>query len=250
MDASSIAVSEARGHAEPLPLVHVRRWFGVAFPAALRPLGAMALVASAVLVSAAIAAALTNHPVGFFTRDPVAASETPPYVGMVSTLGILCWWTTAVCLAIAAWHAHLGNRKPHRFAFAVAALAVAYLALDDAFQVHEWLLPRLGIPEQVSQLTYMAAFGAMVLTGRAIVARKRMSLLVVTGGFLGAAVAIDVVLDGLRFVWLEDSFKFVGLVGLAVYAVATMTDELRSGVGQAPAGLVTAEQATPASVAA
>lgn len=251
MEASTTTVLDPGGRVEAHRLPRVRWRSRVTIPAALQPLGVMAFVAGAVLVSAAVVARLTDRPLGFFTRDPVAASATPPYVGMVSTLGILCWWTTAVCLAIAAWHAHLGNRRSHRLAFAVAAVAVAYLALDDAFQVHEWLLPRLGIPEEVSQLTYVAAFAAMVFAGRGIVGRNRRSLLLVTGGFLGAALGMDVVLDSLRFVWLEDSLKFAGLVGLAVYAVAALADELRSvGTGQVSLGLAPVERVEAVSDAA
>lgn len=152
--------------------------------------------------------------------DPlVAAMETDAccttYLGIVSTFGILFWVTTAaVCLFTAfVLHAQGANRRIWEFA-AMAGLLTAWLALDDAFLVHENIAPKFGIP-QIAVLLFIAAFAmAYVAKCWRVILSLDAVMFGLAVGFLAASVGIDVVhvsTSDIHFL-AEDGAKFVGIV--------------------------------------
>lgn len=162
--------------------------------------------------------------------DPlVAALETEAccktYLGIVSTFGIILWVATAsVCLFTAlVLHSQLARRPFWEFA-AMAGLLTAWLALDDAFLIHENIAPKLGIPQTVMLLLIVAFAIVYALRCWRIILSHDALMFGLAGFFLAASVGIDVFhasATDLHFL-AEDGAKFVGIVCWTCFHLSAM----------------------------
>ena len=198
-----------------------------------RPLHALVLALAGAWVFSALVLAVallgryaTGLPFGYFTRDPAAVTEARVYVGLVSVVGIVVWWTGAVAMGFGAWHARLTGADDRKLAFAVATASIAYLALDDAFQLHENVYVSLGISDHVVELAYVGAVVFLIVVGRHFLATTDWQLLVVAGGWFAVSVAFDLATDNLRYLALEDGAKLLGIATLTAYCLRTAALEL------------------------
>jgi len=98
-------------------------------------------------------------------RDPNAHAHAHPLTGALSTLTVWLWVASAtVCLSAP------GELAELRLLHSAGALSL-YMALDDAFQIHEDLAQRyLGLPEK-------AVLGLLALAMAAHLWRHRIALL-------------------------------------------------------------------------
>lgn len=153
-------------------------------------------------------------PPGTLTRDPAAITGSSPYVGMLSNLGVMAWAaTTAICFFAAALLAG-GKRfgKSALFMLASGCLSLM-LTIDDAFMLHEDLLPRLHLPEKALYLAYL-----FFLIGYGIYFFYRILstdylLLASAILFLGISVVADHIFPFSDLeAFLEDAPKFIGIV--------------------------------------
>lgn len=162
--------------------------------------------------------------------DPlVAAMEADAccktYLGIMSTFGILLWVATAAVCVFAALvlHAQSASRRLWEFA-AMAGLLTAWLALDDAFLVHENIAPKLGIP-QIAVLLFIATFAmAYVAKCWRVIVSLDAVMFGLAVGFLATSVGIDVVhvsTSDLHFL-AEDGAKFVGIVCWTCFHLSEM----------------------------
>ena len=89
-------------------------------------------------------------PIGKLTRDPLDLARLPFYTGFLSQIGIFLWSASAaVCFFSATvLSRHEDHQKLKQF-LVVSALLTLLLGLDDAFQLHEVVLPYFGIPQMV-----------------------------------------------------------------------------------------------------
>ncbi len=177
-------------------------------------------------------------------RDPLADLGVPAVTGALSWLGVLAMAGTAALLAGAA--AVCGRTRPGgddgRF-LASSAAAVALLCLDDAFQLHETLLPHVGVPELLAYAAY--ACGAMAYLGRwrrHLLHRTEVAVLGLAAALLGGSLLVDLlaleVSAGSTIV--EDVPKLLGIATLAAYfvraaAVATLPTPVPVASVAAPA---------------
>lgn len=149
------------------------------------------------------------------------------YFGMVSNLGIMLWTgTAAVCLFAAlvlsgGRDAVSRDRAP--FAL-IAGLFTGWLALDDAFLVHEKVFPALGLPQGSVLLAYAILAFLFALYARRIVFQVDVILFFLAIGFLATSVMIDHFHHGLtsNAIFLEDGSKFIGICCWATFHVAAM----------------------------
>lgn len=178
----------------------------------------------AVAATAMVAAAL-DRSFGDLSRDPAAAAGAPFYLGAFSIATVLLWWTGAVA---AAFGALVEGSRPLMLGAGLTAILVA----DDAFQVHEELLPAAGVPQQLVLVVYAAAGLAFLLTQRRWLAAGPWPLLALAIAFLGLSAAADVVAAAVEreLHLIEDGAKFVGaalwsafFVGAALEAVPRRT---------------------------
>lgn len=186
------------------------------------------LLAGVMLAGAAIGAAAWDVPFGTFTRDATAVMGAEPYVGALSTIGVLGWWTGAVALAFAGLVPLRDGRSRPVAWYLTAAAGLAWLALDDALQLHEVVIPGLGAPEKVVELAYAVGAVVLVAKGRRWLAQGRWLVLACGAALLATSVTIDVVdVDG-GLVWVEDGLKLAGIFVLAAFALATAYEALRA----------------------
>jgi hypothetical protein len=155
---------------------------------------------SAVMVAGAYAGALLLLVAALggtvFLDQPLASFFDEPqyerwYLGFVSTLGGLVWWSGAVVCLVTAWVVRASDRTILGFWLASAALT-AVLALDDLFLLHESLIRRrLHSPEWFTFLVYALAAVAIAVVYRRQMRTMPRRLLLVGMGFALVSVSFD-----------------------------------------------------------
>jgi hypothetical protein len=167
--------------------------------------------------------AATEYTFGYFSRDPAATLGGNPAVGVLTYAGVLVAWGAAAGSALVASLLARARGWREVSALLTGALGLGYLALDDLFQVHEELVPRLlGIPQEVVLVAYAGLAAAFVWWFRHVWARHEWPLLALAMLLLGASVGLDqsgdYVLDEISF-YGEESLKLFGFAFLGTYLV-------------------------------
>ncbi|WP_205665241.1 hypothetical protein [Caldimonas tepidiphila] len=193
----------------------------------------LTLAASAALLGLVVALHLGGGiPIADLIRDPAAITQTPPYTGLLSQVGLFLWAATA---AICLFCAGVASRDPADAAmasfFRASAALTLMLGLDDAFLLHEDLLPRIGIPEKGVLLAY-AVLTALYLLGflRTILARTGYELLAMALFFFAASVVLDVLNPPSIPYLAEDAAKIAGIVSWLAYFSRTAAGTLRMDI--------------------
>lgn len=149
------------------------------------------------------------------------------YFGMVSNLGIMLWTgTAAICLFAALvliGRQDADSRDRALFAL-VAGLFTGWLALDDAFLVHEKVFPAFGLPQGAVLLAYAGLGFLFAVFARRVVFQVDLVLFALAIGFLAGSVMIDHFHAGLsnQAIILEDGAKFIGICCWATFHAAAM----------------------------
>jgi len=169
------------------------------------------------------------------TRDPAAIIGTRPYIGFLSNIGIFFWSATAtVCFFGAAFMTKRRDSLMVMRFLRASGLLTLFLGLDDAFLLHEDLLPgHVGIGEPFIYVGYAALGLFYLLRFYAVILDTEYLLLMLALFFLGISVSSDVVLDqdiihlpSRIAVLVEDGAKFVGIVSWLVYSARVVNQHL------------------------
>ncbi len=163
-------------------------------------------------------------------RDTIAVAEEYPgcchvYDGVISNIGILFWWATAVVSGFAALVlATVSSRSRDTIALSMASIFSGWLALDDLFMLHESVLPLAGLSQPVIYAIYGTIALAYITLSWRVVLSTQPVLLFLAMSMLGASVCVDVLADhdlGALSNWLhanpraeiflDDGFKFLGV---------------------------------------
>ena len=162
--------------------------------------------------------------------DTVTAAEFSDdcchiYYGFVSNLGIFLWVATAaICLFTATIFLQWKNAKA-LFRFAVTAgLFSAWLAMDDAFLLHEIVFPKIGVPQFLVLAVYvLLAFSYIIASWRVILSSEYW-ILGLGVGAVAISLGVDQLLHSLdpTIVIIEDSAKFFGLFCWFAFHVVTL----------------------------
>lgn len=190
-------------------------------------------------VTAAITVATGLDP-GFFSRDPAAAMDAHPLIGVQSHLGVLAWWAAAtVCLfAAALFRGRAGAGQWAAFFLWSGAITIA-LALDDLFMIHEDLIERV-IPrgEKVLFLIYASVIAWYLVRFREIVLGFEPALLGLAFGLLGGSLAVDFVVqprwDSPWRIFVEDGLKLLGIAAWSGYLLRACWRALTPGPSPSP----------------
>ncbi|HEV7367447.1 hypothetical protein [Arenibaculum sp.] len=168
-------------------------------------------------------------------NDPADTYGFSPAGGMVSNLGLM-FWSAAAAVALVAWEVlrrRGGDARLRRF-FLATSLFTAVLLVDDAFLLHEQVLPEAGIGERYIKAGYLGlalVYGLVFL--RELMRDGGLVLLVPAGLFFAASFVFDnpalvgmmglLEVDFVSYV-IEDGAKFVGIsLWLAFVARAAVT---------------------------
>ena len=164
----------------------------------------------------------------YFTRDITSIGHLPFFAGLVSQLGGLFWAATlAVCIFTLSI---LKKEHPaaRRFLFQ-AAILTAILLFDDFFLFHEDIGPDyLGISERIIVLAYGLFAVFFLLSNFSEILASEYLILGLALVLFGLSIVMDAshlehveqlngVFNEQSSTFLEDGFKFVGVVTWLVY---------------------------------
>jgi len=192
---------------------------------------ALAALALLVLAAGAGVAAATGVGMAEMVRDPATADERAWYTGLVSVVGVMAWaGTSAACFAVGC------ARVRERGALFLLGALTAVLALDDAFLLHEDVLPELGLPEPAPMLGYALAAVAVLALLRRSAPRDVQLPVVVAGALLAASIGLDRAVPGLALVVLEDALKLLGAFQLLAVPALVAARLVPAAVASAAGG--------------
>jgi hypothetical protein len=204
----------------------------------IRPAISLILAVSAIFIGTVLILHLWKGVrIDQLTRDPASITGTRPYIGFLSNIGIFFWSATAtVCFFGAALMTRQRDSLMLKRFLRASGLLTLFLGLDDAFLLHEDLLPQhVGIWEPLIYVGY-AAFGLFYLVRfHAVILDTEYLLLMLALFLLGISVSLDVLLDRdiidlpSRIAFLvEDGAKFTGIVSWLVYSARVVNQHLIS----------------------
>jgi hypothetical protein len=194
----------------------------------VQTVGLVAGVCALVLGVVATLVALTEHPFGYFSRDPASTLVASPVVGLLSYAGVLLTWGAAVTCAFAGVLVARARGWRHASPLFAAGAGGAYLALDDLLLLHDDIFPqKIGIAQGAVLIGYAVVALAFLWWFREVFRRHDWRLLAIATVALSIALALDFeeihhhipFVEGELKVWLEDSLKLFGLGFLAAFFV-------------------------------
>ncbi len=195
--------------------------------AALLPIGVLAV--------AGLAARVRGFDPAWLFRDPVTAGGLPTYAGLISGLGIVLWVTTAGICLFAYWQARPAGYVPDGARYLLAiGLLTAVLGLDDLYQLHERVAPRvLRIPENVVLGSYGVALAGIFVGFRRTLLNEADVLLAAALATLGGSLVVDLLAPNRGWYYLtEDGLKFVGIFLWATFHVRLAYRHSRQGMAR------------------
>jgi hypothetical protein len=153
--------------------------------------------------------------IGQFTRDPAALTDSSPFNGVLSSIGVLFWAATvAICCfsALILWQQH---RHQMALFLLAAGLITSLLLLDDLFMFHELVFPQyLHFGEKITVVLYAIIVVSFLWRFRQQVLGTDYSILLIALGLMGFSVLADRIFSTLGS-WeylLEDGPKLFGIV--------------------------------------
>ncbi|UEM23365.1 hypothetical protein JL100_011730 [Skermanella mucosa] len=178
---------------------------------------------------------------GELLNDPADIIGYDPFLGMISTLGLFSWAAAAGVAALAATVLRgAGDAQAGRF-FGIAGVLTLLLLVDDAFMLHEQVLPKgLGIRERYIKVGYLFLAAAFAMTFFRFLIRNNPILLASSVGFLAGSVVFDnpALLNGLGLMQtdlvlyiVEDGCKFTGIVLWFTWMLKTAADSIGNPAG-------------------
>lgn len=162
--------------------------------------------------------------------------------GLVSQLGLFLWVSGAAFALLSTLLILLLNGPPKLSAFmAFGATITAILALDDAFLLHESILPGFGIPQNLVLAVYGVLGMMYAVINRDLILRTAPAFMGLSAMAVGASLAIDVLIEDQSpaIAILEDAFKFLGIAlwtafqavaGIALVLFVSRTPKANSSV--------------------
>jgi hypothetical protein len=147
-------------------------------------------------------------------RDPAALTGAPFHQGFLSNAGILLWAAAAAVALFAAMAIAADVRTSPWIWFVLSTAALSMFAtLDDAYMLHEQVLPHGGIPEEVTLSAYVIAGIAYLYFFRALLVRTKLLLAILACAFIAVSTLLD-----MRYemstgwtIFLEEAAKFAGI---------------------------------------
>lgn len=170
--------------------------------------------------------------IGIFTRDPATLTDSNPFLGVLSSIGILFWAATAaICFfGFAMLRSSAGERIAPRFLLD-AGLITTLLLLDDQFLFHEYVFPQyLNFGEKIALFGYGVIVAAFLWRYRQQILSTDYLLLALAFGLFGFSVAADNLFSAVDDNWgylLEDGPKLFGIIVWFTYWSSVCAQLLR-----------------------
>ncbi len=136
------------------------------------------------------------------------------YYGFMSNLGIFLWVATAAISLFAAMIFYNWKSDKALFRFALTSgLFSGWLALDDGFLLHETVLPKLGIGQNLVLAIYVLLALSYILSSWRVILSSEYWILALAVFGVSLSLGVDVILHSIdqTVIIIEDSAKFFGL---------------------------------------
>lgn len=158
-------------------------------------------------------------PINRLTQDPTIIGGLAAYAGFLSQTGIFFWSATAtLCFFSVALLWGFTEQRELRLFLLVSGLLTLLLGLDDAFLLHESVLPYFGIPQNFVLGSYVVFVMLYLLRFHQIIFQTDYILLAIALSFFGLSVILDVLNPpGINPFLFEDGSKLVGIVSWLAY---------------------------------
>jgi hypothetical protein len=155
------------------------------------------------------------------TRDTATILNGPAYTGALSNFGIVLWSATAAIMIFSAVHLYQ-NTVQRRAALMTLlfGLLTTMLCFDDTYQFHEKAFSGIiYVPEELIYLFYLTCIVVIATVCRVIVVTTPFIIGITAMAFFGISILIDEINlpSGRHDAFVEDSFKFIGIVLWTVY---------------------------------
>jgi uncharacterized membrane protein len=175
-------------------------------------------------------------------NDPADTIHFNPFMGLVSMLGLFGWAAAAGIALLTYTVVRSRETALMRRFFLAAGLFTVLLLADDAFMLHEEILPHgIGIRERYIKVGYLAIAAAFGLGFFKVLIRNNFSLLALVAIFFAASFLFDnpatlkaVGLWESDFVLYiaEDGSKFIGITLWLTYLAKTAAESLSRLMGR------------------
>lgn len=162
-----------------------------------------------------------------FSRDPLQILEAKPYIGVISSIGVLFWTATSAILFYTLKISYMQKRSgQHLYFLFWSGLLTTMMLFDDLLMLHDVIFPGyLSLDERVFYCFYGFSVIALFYFYRKIILRSDYVLFILAFVFLGGAVIIDLLLIlGLKLTneyLVEDGLKFLGIIAWFAYFTRT-----------------------------
>jgi hypothetical protein len=155
------------------------------------------------------------------TRDTATILKGPAYTGALSNFGILLWSATAAIMIFSAVHLYK-NTVQRRAALMTLlfGLLTTMLCFDDTYQFHEKAFSGIiYVPEELIYIFYLTCIIVIATVCRVILVTTPFIIGITAMAFFGISILIDEINlpSGRHDAFVEDSFKFIGIVLWTVY---------------------------------
>jgi hypothetical protein len=183
---------------------------------------------------------ITNISISNLSQDISSAVNLPPYLGALSNLGILLWFSTAVvCFFGAAILKHSDQENNFHNFILYSGFFSAILALDDLFLLHESnnKLQFLEISIEKLFFLFYAIFSFLyIIKFWRFIYQSPYFLFLMSLVFFTLSILLDSILESpVKFLFgiggqffLEDGFKWLGIVSWFSYFLMTLFNQISS----------------------
>lgn len=183
---------------------------------------------------------LTTMTAYLLTADPAEIAQKPPYVGIVSNLGIVLWAASLMSCLIAAEVIKKDSTKPRRWRsfFLFSAVITGLLMFDDMLQIHEQSHAYLPFfSHNGAEITVFSIYGILlvsyIIKCRSVFRKTEYLILLLALGFFAISLVVDVNpeittrAESNRSVLLEEGAKFLGITSWLTYFARTCLSKLK-----------------------
>lgn len=174
--------------------------------------------------------------------DPLTAAELSgdcchSHFGFVSTAGIILWSATAAIGLFSALVLLLQGFARRIILFPLlSGILTGWIALDDAFLLHETVFPSFGIPQNLTIASYIILAGVYFLVNWRFILKYDFWILALGAGTLALSIVVDVIFHSLNpyLILLEDSAKFFGIFCWVSFHITTFAKLLSEAIPAKP----------------
>jgi hypothetical protein len=168
----------------------------------------------------------------FISQDPANYYQVQPYLGILSSIGIMLWGVSFMALVMT-WY--LGRVMKKEIIEIKLCLYFGLLSLllymDDFFMIHDWLITRfLHLPGTTIMAFYAISVAVLVLKNFRILRGNGLLYIAVSYLGLGASGLIDMVHDKVEFnnaFFYEDGAKLIGICFWTLFALTFAIKQIK-----------------------